>query len=490
MKHLLTTFILFINFSVIAQNNKLLDRKFWSNTTTVEAVKKAIEEGHDPTQLNPNSFDPMVYAILQDAPLKTLQYLQSIKGNDVNKLTHDGRTYIFWAAYKGNDRFMQYLLDNGAKTDILDDHGLTILNFAANAGQTNTKVYDLCIKYGANLKKDVNHNGANALLLAAPSDKDFKLIDYFTTKGLDLNSTDNNGNGIYNYVARTGNLELLQKLSTKGVKGNDQAFLFASQGTRNVSNGLEVFTFLEAQGLNPNTSSNEGVTPLHYIAARSQNIDVLNYLIRKGNNVNAKDKDGSTPFLNAVSRNSIKVIETLIPQVKDINDYNKKGQTALMLATQSNTLEVIKLLISKEAKVDVVDANGNNLNYYLIEAFSPRQPKDFAIKLEFLKSKGLDISKKQKDGNTLLHLAVNKQNLDLIKQVVNLKVADVNAINNDGNTALHLAAMSSKDEKIIKYLLSIGADKTIKTEFGESAYDLASENELLEQNNVSLEILK
>ena len=99
-------------------------------------------------------------------------------------------------------------------------------------------------------------------------------------------------------------------------------------------------------------------------------------------------------------------------------------------------------------------------------------------------------TKKQKDGNTLLHLAVNKQNLDLIKQVVNLKVADVNAINNDGNTALHLAAMSSKDEKIIKYLLSIGADKTIKTEFGESAYDLASENELLEQNNVSLENLK
>ena len=107
MKHIFTTLILFINLSVIAQNNKLLDRNFWSNTTSVEAVKIAVEEGHDPTQLNPNSFDPMVYAILQDAPIETLQYLQSIKGNDVNKLTHDGRTYIFWAAYKGNDQNMQ-----------------------------------------------------------------------------------------------------------------------------------------------------------------------------------------------------------------------------------------------------------------------------------------------------------------------------------------------------------------------------------------------
>lgn len=325
MKHIFTTLILFINLSVIAQNNKLLDRNFWSNTTSVEAVKIAVEEGHDPTQLNPNSFDPMVYAILQDAPIETLQYLQSIKGNDVNKLTHDGRTYIFWAAYKGNDQYMQELINKGAKTDILDDHGLTVLNFAANAGQTNTKVYDLCLANGANLLKDVNHSGANALLLAAPSDKDFKLIDYFTSKGLDLNSKDHNGNGIYNYVARTGNLELLQKLTNKGVKGNDQAFIFASQGTRGKTNGIHVYKFLENNGLNPKVKTKEGVTPLHNAAARTKDIEVINYLLANGNDVNAVDKDGNTPFLNAVSRNNIEVIASLLQHVKDINHKNKKG---------------------------------------------------------------------------------------------------------------------------------------------------------------------
>lgn len=490
MKKVISLFILLISVNSIAQNNKLLDRKFWGPNVTVELVKQMIKEGNDPTQLNPNSFDPMVYAILQDTPSQVLRYLQSIKGNDVNKLTHDGRTYIFWAAYKGNDGFMQYLIDKGAKTDILDDHGLTVLNFAANAGQTNIKVYDLCLKYGANLKKDVNHNGANALLLAAPSDKEFKLIEYFTSKGLDINSKDNNGNGIYNYVARAGDLELLKKLSGEGVKGNDQAFIFASQGTRGKTNGINVFKFLENNGLNPKVETKEGVTPLHNVASRNKDLEVINYFISKGNNVNTKDKDGNTPFLNAVSRNSIEVVEALLPYVKDIDDQNKKGQTALMLATQNNNLEVIQLLIRKQAKVDVVDAKGNNLNYYLIEAFNPRQPKDFAHKLQFLQPKGLDISKKQNDGSTLLHLAVNKQNLDLIKQVVNLKVADINTINNDGNTALHLAAMSSKDNTILKYLLSMGADKKNKTEFGETAYDLALENELLKQNNVSLEILK
>ena len=490
MKHIFTTLILFINLSVIAQNNKLLDRNFWSNTTSVEAVKIAVEEGHDPTQLNPNSFDPMVYAILQDAPIETLQYLQSIKGNDVNKLTHDGRTYIFWAAYKGNDQYMQELINKGAKTDILDDHGLTVLNFAANAGQTNTKVYDLCLANGANLLKDVNHSGANALLLAAPSDKDFKLIDYFTSKGLDLNSKDHNGNGIYNYVARTGNLELLQKLTNKGVKGNDQAFIFASQGTRGKTNGIHVYKFLENNGLNPKVKTKEGVTPLHNAAARTKDIEVINYLLANGNDVNAVDKDGNTPFLNAVSRNNIEVIASLLQHVKDINHKNKKGQTALVLATSYNDVDVVKLLTSKGAKVNVEDNNGNNLNYYLIEAFNAKNPKLFSEKLSFLKSKGLDISKKQKEGSTLLHLAVNNQNLDLIKQVVNLKVADINAKNNDGNTALLLAAMKAKNDVILKYLLSIGADKSATTTFGETAYDLALENEILNENKVDLNFIK
>src|SRR5690606_27344835 len=130
----------------------------------------------------------------------------SKKGNDVNKLTHDGRTYIFWAAYKGNVELMEFLLKKGAKTTITDDKGSTILNFAASSGQQNTQVYDLLLKHGANLKKDLTHDGANALLLAAPYDSDLALLNYFPSRGLDLNSVDSNRNGIFNYVAKTGNI--------------------------------------------------------------------------------------------------------------------------------------------------------------------------------------------------------------------------------------------------------------------------------------------
>ena len=75
--------------------------------------------------------------------------------------------------------------------DVQDSHGYTPVTFAAATGQKNIAVYDLCIKYGADLKKSVTQEGANVLLLAISQDKDLSLTNYFLSKGLDLNSTDN-----------------------------------------------------------------------------------------------------------------------------------------------------------------------------------------------------------------------------------------------------------------------------------------------------------
>ncbi len=488
-KILIIVLAIAIGSPILAQNNVFLDKDFWSTKPSIETIDLKIKEGNDIAQANANNFDGVTQAILADAPNATIEYVISKKGNDVNKLTHDGRTYIFWSAYKGNLELVQFLIDKGAKTDITDDKGSSIINFAAGSGQRNTEIYDLLIKYGANLQKDLTPTGANALLLVAPHDTDFSLINYFTSKGLALNSVDANGNGIFNYAARTGNITLMTQLLEKGVKGNDNAFIFASQGVRGTTNGIEVYQFLESVGLNPIAVSKDGETALHILATRSKDMAVINYFIQKGADVNQTDVFGNTPFMNAASKNSIETVTLFSKTVKNINQTNNKGESALALALANNTSDVVAFLLNKEAKTSIVDGNGNDLTAYLMQSYSVKNESDFNRKLALLETNGFKFGKPQANGNNLYHLALDKNDVTALKFIQQFK-ADVNAKNKEGITPLHKAAMKANDTEILKYLISVGAKKDSATDFDETAYDLASENELLLAQKVSLEFLK
>jgi ankyrin repeat protein len=193
--------------------------------------------------------------------------------------------------------------------------------------------------------------------------------------------------------------------------------------------------------------------------------------------------------MNAVNRNKLEVITFISSYVKDINAKNKKGETALSLAVANNSPEIVEFLIGKNADVNVLDANGNHLGYYLLQSYNSKNRDAFETKLNMLQSKGLDITLAQKDGNTLCHLALDKNDLELLKRIQKFNV-DINAKNNEGLTALHKAAMKASDTEVLKYLISIGADKSITTDFEETVYDLASENELLSQKNIAIDFLK
>ena len=470
--------------------NPLLNQSFWQNRPGGDAVKAEVAKGNDPAEMNAMSMDPVVIAINGGAPNESIMYLLEQKGNDVNKITHDGRTYLFWAANKGNVEVMQYLLSKGAKVSVQDSHGSTPLTFAAQAGQQNSKVYDLLVQNGANLKTDVTSEGANVLLLAAGNDPELKLTEYFQSKGLDIKGKDAAGNTAFDYAARSGNIEVMKKLLSKGVAFSDNAMLMAAQGGRRGGNTLEVFQYLESVGIKPTVTAKNGENVLHAIVRRSGQTDIIKYFLSKGVNVNQVNDEGNTVFMNAAafSRDTA-TIALLKPLTKNINQANKTGATALALAVRSNSPEVVQYILNNGGDVNATDAKGNNLTYYLLESYSPRQAKDFEPKLKTLQSAGLNLATPQKDGNSIYHLAVAKNDLQLLK-LIQPYASDVNAKNAEGLTALHKAAMMSKDDSILQYLISIGAKKDVKTNFDETAYDLAHENELLSKQKVSVEFLK
>jgi ankyrin repeat protein len=504
MKKLLIAVFVIASFTASAQQNTLLTPAFWQSTPELVAVKAEVAKGNNPAQSNAMAMDPVVMAINANAPAEAIKYLIDQPGNDANKLTHDGRTYLHWAANRGNTEVMAYLLSKGAKVDVQDSHGTTPLLFAAGSSQQNTKVYDLLLAHGDNLKNNVNPDGANALLLAISNDKDFTLTNYFVSKGLDIKSIDANGNNAFAYAARSGNIEQLKAILAKGVHVSPQAMIMAAQGggarrgdPAAAGTALPLYQYLESVGVKPVAISKSGQNVLHYLVRKPGQSETVKYFMDKGVDVNKADEDGITPLMNAAASNrDTAIFSVLLTKVKNINQANSQGQTALTMAVKGNSPEVIGYLISKGADVKVLDLKGNNLVFYAVEGYGTggrqsgaAKPEDLDAKLDVLKGKGLDITTPQQNGNTLYHLAVAKNDLVLVQHLQPLGI-DVNAKNKEGLTALHKAAMIAKDDSMLKYLLSIGAKKDIGTSFDETAYDLASANETLTKKNLSVNFLK
>ncbi|WP_281240320.1 ankyrin repeat domain-containing protein [Flavobacterium praedii] len=495
--------IFIVVFANAQQKNTLLEQSFWKTSPDVATVQTEIAKGNNPSALNDRSFDAVVMAINNDAPNATIKFLLEQPGNGVNKSTHDNRIYLHWASGKGNLEIIEYLIAKGSDLTLEDSHGALPITSAANNGVNTTAVYEAFFKAGVDPKKKYA-NGTNLLLMAIPFDKDLTLPNYFVSKGMSFKDIDQDGSTAFDCAARTGNLTLLKLILEKGVQPTDNAILFAAQGSRRDANTLETYKYLiEDLKLKPTVTNNDGQNALHFLVTKAKQTEIINYFLAKGIEANKPDNDGNTPLMIAASvRDYNGTLEQLLPIIKNINAQNKKGESALTKAIQTGTPENASLLLDKGAVINVLDKNGNNLAFYLIDSYRPQmgmgrgpetsngQKQDpFTSKIKLLQDKGLNLATPQKDGNTLYHFAIIKNDINLLKKIADLNI-DVNAKNKDGLTALHKAAMISKDDSILKYLLTIGAKKEIKTEFDESVYTLAKENESLTKNKIDLEFLK
>ena len=213
------------------------------------------------------------------------------------------------------------------------------------------------------------------------------------------------------------------------------------------------------------------------------------YFINKGVDVNQSDKNGNTAFVNAVNGSNNDVAIKLFPMVKNINHSNVDGYSALTYAVRRNNGELFNFLLSKNASLNIADKKGNNLVYHAFDAYDEDNKDIFESQLATFHANGIDFKGKQSEGNTLLHLSVEKQSNYLIEKAIQSGV-DINQKNGDGLTPLHMAAMKAKNSEVLIQLLDHGADKNILTDFDESAFDLAVENELLGKAKVDVQFLK
>ena len=411
MKKFLSTIALFASVAAMSQQNVFHDRNFWNENTSVSQVKAAIEAGNSPSERNEVAFDATALAILAKVPTPTAIYLVEQPGNGISKTTHDGRTYLFWAASSGNVELVQYLLSQGSDIHAKDTKGYTPVVFAALFGNTNPKLYEAFFRAGIDPKATYDQGETLLLKAIAFDSEQLPLTQYFISKGLRLKQTSLSGATAFDYATRKGNLNLLKVLRKK-VRPTHQALPMAAEGiVRQPNNSIEVYQYLiENQKIPANATDYKGATALHYLARR-QDLTAAQYLIEKGANIEATDKEGNTCLMNAC---------------------------------YGNNFELVKLLDKDKAHINKANQN----------------------------------------------MAGVKGNQKLVEKVLSWPDIDINAQNEEGQTPLIKAALTAKDTKLLKYLIEKGANKSLTTELGETAYELAKENENLQKSEADLSFLR
>lgn len=409
--------LMFLSLNLTAkETNVFLQRDFWKQNPSVEKVKELMAKGHDIAAMTKHQFDGMVWGLLENTSVETLKFVLKQKGNGSKKITHDGRNYLFWAAYKANLPMIKHLISKGSDVALIDSHGYNILNFMAVAGVKDIPVYDYLLTKGA---KFATHpkNGTTATMMIASRVESFTMFDYFKKHSYNLTDKDLEGNSVFNYAAQGGKIDFLKQLIAKKVfptentKG-ENAFFFAARGLRKYNNPLAVYTYLKGLGIKANLTAKDNSNWLHILANTKADKNIWEFAMNEGLSITQQDNRGVSPLMTLIKRNNTELFLSLI-------DNQKVSQQ--------------------------VDEKGNCLFHYATSLEKPNQI------LTVLKKHSLNLEHKNKAGFTPLQKLVSE----------------------------------TKDVEKIKEWINFGANKNVKTEFGETIYDLAKANQQINKSDLS-----
>ncbi|KAI3925234.1 hypothetical protein MKX01_034154 [Papaver californicum] len=177
----------------------------------------------------------------------------------------------------------------------------------------------------------------------------------------------------------------------------------------------------------------KGLCPLH-LAAQGNSDSMVQALVEANPDVcSFTDQDERTPLHLAAMKNRTEIVKILIQKqpkaIQLLSGY--RSQTILHLCVNKNSLDALKLLVD--------ELRNQHVNEESIHAVSENDNRG-----------SISVNSKDADGNTVLHLAVARRNMNIIKYLLNSNtgLVEQNAVNNKGFTAMDILIKS--DQKKLK----------------------------------------
>lgn len=305
----------------------------FGNTLLYDLVARNISLEYINKLLNADA-DPDIPFILNWTPLmKAIEQRNNeiaealiTAGADVKVVTKDGWTPILLAVtrrYTGQDdqdiKLVKKLLKAGADINHRGKIGYTALEYSIL--DRRSKMQSLLLKENANPNTIFKHSWTP--LMIAISRKDIELAEALISAGADVNLTHENIRTAITVAATYGVSELVETLITEGADIN----AVDKDGYTPLMLGVywgntQTVEALIAAGADVNSVSSRGWSALHFtankkeIGDRTQDVELVNILLKAGANISFSKDDANTPSELALINNRSEVHAELQKNLK------------------------------------------------------------------------------------------------------------------------------------------------------------------------------
>lgn len=212
--------------------------------------------------------------------------------------------------------------------------------------------------------------------------------------------------------------------------------------------------------------------PLHILASEGA-FDTIEKWINSGEvsqeDINAVDEKGFTPLQTAVEYGHLDIVRYFIEKLHvKVDTYQDLGANILHSAAAHGHLNIVKYLL-EENKTIPIDSQGRKLGFTALHVAIFYTHHIGIVK--YLLGQGANIETKDNEGNTPLHVAMQKGHLDIVLALIQAK-ANIEAKNNVGDTPLHIA-MQKGHTAVVLALVKAGADLHALNNAGQSPIEVA-----------------
>ncbi len=402
-----------------------------------------LELGANPNLRDDQGMGPLHHAVVTGNSELVSTLLNQFA--DVNLLTETGMTdksleeatALHLAIAYNHPEMIEQLVSAGASTRVANKRAETPLMLAIN--QAPGTVVSRLLAAGASMQ---NPGGDRTPLSLAIKRGDVALVSTLLDYGARLDQSLPSGDMPLLSAVRLSDTEMVKMLLSRGAQSDTTASRDYPLEVALQDGHFGLATQLLDAGANPNR-----IYAPHSASAFSRSTP-------------------RTPLSIAVNANSLRQTRLLLDHGADVNvQVADWSQSLLEQAVSGAELPIVRLLIAEGSRV----TEQSSMN---ADAIGLAIKRGYPYLREVLMATGFNPAAADRNGNSYLHLAMDRPDDARLVIVLVASGVDVSQVNVDGRTALHDAARRGKADMVLA-LLNTGADPTMLDNQSKTALDIA-----------------